>query len=74
MRIAVDLVKCENHGQCMYAAPAVFALDDKGELTFRGAAADEYRSAELGEALRESIEEAIDMCPVRAIREIENER
>jgi ferredoxin len=74
MRIAVDLVKCENHGQCMYAAPDVFALNDNGELTFRETATDEYRSGELDEALRKGIEEAIDMCPVRAIRDLDDER
>jgi len=71
MRIAVDLNRCENHGQCAYSAPEVFELDDKGELTLREHAQDEYRSADLGEGMRAEMEEAIDMCPVQAIRFID---
>jgi ferredoxin len=73
MRIAVDLNRCENHGQCAYSAPEVFALDDNGELTLRAEAQDEYSSGEFGDALREELEEAIDMCPVQAIRFIDDE-
>lgn len=73
MKIAVDLVRCENHGQCAYSAPEVFALDDNGELTLRADATDEYRSGELDEALREALDEAVDMCPVQAIRFIDDE-
>ncbi len=71
MKIAVDLTKCQNHGQCTYSAPQVFSLDDEGELAFRAEAKDEYVSGELNEEWREDIEEAIDMCPVQAIRSVD---
>jgi ferredoxin len=71
MKIAVDLTKCQNHGQCTYSAPQVFSLDDQGELAFRASATDQYVSGELVEDWREDIEEAIDMCPVQAIRSLD---
>jgi ferredoxin len=69
MKIAVNLTKCQNHGQCTYSAAQVFSLDDYGQLAFRVVATDEYVSGQLDEAWREDIEEAIDMCPTQAIRD-----
>jgi ferredoxin len=74
MKIAVDLTTCENHGQCTYVAPSVFSLDDAGHLAFRALATEEYVSGDLADGMREEIEEAIGMCPVQAIRELEGER
>ena len=67
MRIIVDLNKCQNHGQCVFSAPGVFALDEQGKLSFRAVAADTYTSAELDEAARDDVEEAADACPLQAI-------
>lgn len=71
MRVVVDLNKCQDHGQCVFAAPEVFALDEAGKLTFRHEATDEYRSGDLPESLRDDVEEAADVCPLQAI-EIED--
>jgi ferredoxin len=68
MKFAVDLQTCDNHGQCTYAAPDVFSLNDDGELAFRDVASDSYVSDDIDEALWPSVEEAIDMCPARALR------
>ena len=67
MRITVDLNKCNDHGQCVFSAPAVFSLDDDGKLSFRHEATDTYISGELDEALRDDVEEAADVCPLQAI-------
>jgi ferredoxin len=67
MRVVVDLTRCQDHGQCVFSAPAVFSLDSNGKLSFRGAATDLYTSAELDESLRDDIEEAADVCPLQAI-------
>ena len=67
MRITVDLNKCNDHGQCVFSAPAVFSLDDEGKLSFRHQAADTYISGELDESLRDDVEEAGDVCPLQAI-------
>lgn len=68
MRITVDLAKCQDHGQCVFSAPAVFALDNDGRLAFRAEAdGGLYRSAELDESLRDGVEEAADFCPSQAI-------
>jgi ferredoxin len=67
VKVVVDLTKCQNHGQCTYSAPAVFSLDDEGELAFRHEATDTYVSGEIDSAVEEDVEEAADMCPVQAI-------
>jgi ferredoxin len=67
MHIVVDLNKCQDHGQCVFSAPSVFALDDQGKLSFRAGAADRYTSGELDESVRDDVEEAADACPLQAI-------
>ena len=68
MRITVDLKKCNDHGQCVFSAPAVFSLDDAGQLSFRReTTADLYVSGDLDESLRDDVEEAADACPLQAI-------
>ena len=71
MRVVVDLTTCVDHGQCVFAAPAVFSLDDNGRLVFRRETSEIYVSEELEESLRDDVEEAADVCPVQAI-EIED--
>ena len=68
MRITVDLAKCQDHGQCVFSAPAVFALDDDGRLAFRAETdKDVYTFEEPDESLRDDVEEAADVCPLQAI-------
>jgi ferredoxin len=68
MRVTVDLKKCNDHGQCVFSAPAVFSLDDDGKLSFRReTAADTYVSGDLDESCRDDVEEAADACPLQAI-------
>ncbi|HKT04701.1 MAG TPA: ferredoxin [Rugosimonospora sp.] len=59
MRVVVDMSKCQDHGQCAFAAPEVFQIDPSGHLAY---------VAEPDEALREAVEEAVDVCPLQAIR------
>lgn len=58
MKIDVDRVKCQNHGQCAIAAPEVFQMDDEGELVY---------VATPSEDLADEVDEAADVCPVQAI-------
>jgi ferredoxin len=58
MKVIVDMDKCQDHGQCCFAAPEVFHLNDAGRLEF---------VAEPDESQRESVEDAADVCPVQAI-------
>jgi ferredoxin len=67
MQVVVDLNKCQDHGQCVFSAPAVFSLDDQGKLSFRREASDTYLSGDLDESLRDDVEEAADVCPLQAI-------
>jgi ferredoxin len=68
MRIEVDLNRCQDHGQCVFAAPSVFDLNDDGRLTFRDEqASGVYVSESLDDAARDAVEEAVDICPTQAI-------
>lgn len=58
MRVIVDTEKCQDYGQCVFAAPEVFSLDDEGSLVF---------VADPDDALRAKVEDASDVCPVQAI-------
>ena len=58
MKVVVDMAKCADHGQCVYAAPEVFQLDDNGKLAYEPSP---------DPALRDVIEEAVDACPLQAI-------
>jgi ferredoxin len=59
MKVVVDMNKCQDHGQCVFAAPDVFSLDDDGHLAYVD---------EPGDELRAEVEEAADVCPLQAIR------
>jgi ferredoxin len=58
MRIVVDMNRCKDHGQCVFAAPEVFRLDAGSRLAY---------VEHPDEALREAVEEAADACPLQAI-------
>ena len=57
--VRVDRDVCQDHGQCVFAAPQVFELDEEGELV--------VLDDEPDESLRDAVEEAADVCPVQAI-------
>ncbi|MFJ4783684.1 ferredoxin [Streptomyces sp. NPDC088794] len=59
MKVVVDMNKCQDHGQCVFAAPDVFQLDDDGHLAY---------VPDPDDALRDEAEEAADVCPLQAIR------
>ena len=60
MKIVVDWNLCEGHGQCEFAAPDVFSINDDGELDV----ADETPA----EAERPKVEQAVRRCPTRALK------
>jgi ferredoxin len=70
MKVEVDLNKCQDHGQCVYAAPELFALDDDGRLSLRSRATDVY-TADVDEANTEELYEAAEVCPLQAITVLE---
>lgn len=58
MRIHVDMTRCQVLAQCVFAAPDVFALDDRDELVYEPVP---------GEDLALDVEQAVRACPVQAI-------
>jgi ferredoxin len=57
MKILIDRDRCEGHGQCVAAAPAVFDLDDDGIAILR-------TSEPIAEGL---LRRAAEVCPVAAL-------
>lgn len=59
MKIIVDRDVCVSHGQCEFAAPEVFTINDDGDLELDENPPDSERA---------NVEAAIAACPVRALR------
>lgn len=68
MRVIVDLNACQDHGQCVFAAPQVFELDPEGRLSLRNEVDGSVYEGDVEEAHRDLVEEAADVCPLQAIR------
>lgn len=58
MKITVDWNLCEAHGQCEFAAPDVFTINDEGVLEL---------NETPDESERARVEQAIRRCPTRAL-------
>ncbi|KUL24113.1 ferredoxin [Actinoplanes awajinensis] len=58
MKINVDRAVCDNHGQCVFAAPAVFSFDDDEYLVYDPEPSGDQEASVL---------KAIAVCPLRAI-------
>jgi ferredoxin len=59
MKIVVDRPRCEGHGLCEEAAPALMHLDDEGDLVLDVEELDESQIAVASAAVR--------VCPVAAL-------
>ena len=59
IRVVVDRELCQDHGQCVFAAPQVFELDEESKLV--------VLQEDVDESLRDNVEEAADVCPTQAI-------
>ena len=59
MKVHVDMNLCQSHGECVIAAPDVFELGDDDVLRWQ---------EEVDEGRREALEEAVNVCPMMAIR------
>ncbi len=57
-KIVVDWQRCTGHGQCEFAAPNVFTVNDEGKLELNEMPEDTERAA---------VEQAIWRCPTRAL-------
>jgi ferredoxin len=59
MKVVVDYMRCESHGQCMEAAPEVFEVRSDNFLY--------VLNPNPPESLREKVENAVRLCPMNAI-------
>jgi len=62
IKIDVDILQCQHYGQCVVEAPAIFTLVDDQTLEY---------IAEVDDDQRDVVENAIDVCPMQAIRIVE---
>ena len=62
VKIEVDMYQCQNYGQCVFEAPEIFKLDADDKLVWL---------AEADESERMNVENAVDVCPMQAIRIVE---
>jgi ferredoxin len=61
-RVILDEGLCELHGECVMAAPKIFDIvdDDDDHVTLL--------RAEVDDALRPAAQDAVDNCPMSALR------
>jgi ferredoxin len=59
IKVIVDMNLCQSHGNCVLAAPEVFELGDDDVLRWQ---------EEVDDAKRAELEEAVNVCPMTAIR------
>jgi len=59
MRIVHDKARCAGHGQCVGVAPELFKFAPDGSLV--------VIDPNPPEELREAAQDAVDVCPVRAL-------
>lgn len=62
VKIQVDMDQCQHYGQCVFEAPKIFHLNDDDKLEWL---------AEADEGERDNVENAVDVCPMQAIRIVE---
>jgi ferredoxin len=59
MKVLVDMNLCQSHGECVAVAPDVFELGDDDVLHWK---------EDVDESRRAEMEEAVEVCPMMAIR------
>ena len=59
IKVIVDMNLCQSHGNCVLAAPEVFELGADDVLRWQ---------EEVDDAKRAELEEAVNVCPMTAIR------
>jgi ferredoxin len=58
MKVSVDRAICVSHGQCEFAAPDVFTINDDGDLELNEHPPDSERS---------NVQRAVASCPAHAL-------
>ena len=64
MKIAVDYDLCQGHAVCQSEAPAVFAVEDKGQV--------KVLDEDPTEEARAQVEMAVQYCPTHALSIVED--
>jgi ferredoxin len=59
MKVHVDMNLCQSHGECVVVAPDIFELGDDDVLVWQ---------EDVDDSRRADMDEAVDACPMLAIR------
>jgi ferredoxin len=59
IKVIVDMNLCQSHGNCVASAPGVFELGEDDLLRWQ---------EEVDDARRAELEDAVNVCPMTAIR------
>jgi ferredoxin len=60
-KMLIDLDLCEGHGECVLAAPDLFALDDAGEKAV-------LLREDVPHELMDQARDAVAICPIVVLR------
>lgn len=66
MRVSVDPNLCQAYANCVTVAPDVFELDDESEIAV-------VRLPEPPAELHDAVEQAVALCPTRAISTVDEQ-
>jgi ferredoxin len=58
-RVSADLDRCQGHGKCMIACPAVFDSDEQGYVV--------VRIQDVPDSLRAAVQRCVEDCPEGAL-------
>lgn len=64
MRVDLSRSRCDGHGICAEVAPAVFELDDEGELIYR------FEGEDIPDHFQEMALAGAAVCPVAALKRV----
>jgi ferredoxin len=63
MRVVADIGKCDGYASCVVAAPTIFDINDEGLV--------ELLVEHPAQSDRTAVEEAVRVCPARALSIVE---
>jgi ferredoxin len=67
MKIEIDLLSCQDFGECALSAPNVFHLDENGKQSLRLNSDGTKVEFEADDQYRSTAEEAVIVCPMQAL-------
>ncbi len=67
MRIEIDLLTCQDFGECVLSAPELFQLDETGKQFLRRQTSETKFEFDVAIEYETGAEEAAIVCPMQAL-------